>query len=212
MMDPVKVLEMVAELRVLRFFPNDEAVMTAIVRLCGSMCADETQVRWLISRMTSGIYETWPGAMEMRACYCNRYKPKDGINAYSTVFPDGLPMDPTAPPRLIEAPKLEALPPGEPETADPELEESFRRLAEKVEMPAPHPTTTRFARMLKEIETPPDRREPEEPRPVNSNFKPVTQADIDRAVRELHEGRARKLAADWGLDDAGVSTSKEPVQ
>ena len=78
---------MVAELRVLRFFPNDEAVLNAIVRLCGSMCASEEQVRWLVDRMTSGIYSEWPGIAEVRACFCCRYKPKDGISVCSTVFP-----------------------------------------------------------------------------------------------------------------------------
>ena len=176
----------------LRFFPNDEVVMNAVVRLCGSMCASEEQVRWLVTRMTSGIYSEWPGVAEMRACFCGRFRPADGINAYSTVFLDGLPPDPTAPPR-IAAPVLKALQPGHAVTADPELEASIQRLAEKVKPPAPHPAITQFAQMLKEIVTPPDRREPEEPKPpVNPNFKPVTQADIDAAVQELHERRARE--------------------
>lgn len=194
MMDPIKVLEMVAELRVLRFFPNDEAVLNAIVRLCGSMCASEEQVRWLVDRMTSGIYSEWPGIAEVRACFCARYKPKDGISVCSTVFPRNLPPDPTAPPRPeIAAPKLKALPPGHEVTVDPELEASIQKLAEKVKPPAPHPLVTQFQHMLREITTAPrDRREPEEPRPTNPNYKPITQSDVDRAVQELHERRARE--------------------
>ena len=190
-MNPEKVLEICGELRVLRYFPNDESVMNAIVRLCGSMCASEQQVRWLVDRMTSGIYAEWPGIAEMRACFCCRYKPKDGINAYSSVYPNGLPPDPTAPPR-IEAPKYKELPPGEPVTKDPELEAAIEKLAAKCKMPPAHPAIDRFARMLREIETPPERREPEEPTPVNPNFKALTQADVDRAVQELHERRARE--------------------
>ncbi len=191
-MNPENVLAMLLELRVLRFFPNDESVMDAIVRLCGSMCASEEQVRWLVTRMTSGIYAEWPGIAEMRACFCCRFRPADGINAYSTVFPDGLPPDPNAPPR-IAAPVLKTLPQGHEVTADPELEASIQKLAEKVKPPAPHPAITQFAQMLKEIVTPPERREPEEPPPVNPNFKPITQADIDAAVQELHERRAREM-------------------
>jgi hypothetical protein len=132
---------MLGELRALRFFPNDELVMNAVVRLCGSMCASEEQVRWLVDRMTSGIYTEWPGIAEMRACFCCRYKPKDGVNAYSTVFPDGLPPDPTAPPRPgIAAPDLKRLPPGHEVTADPELEASIQRLADKGRMRPTHNT------------------------------------------------------------------------
>jgi hypothetical protein len=190
-MNPENVLAMLLELRVLRYFPNDESVMDAIVRLCGSMCASEEQVRWLVDRMTSGIYSEWPGIAEMRGCFCGRFRPADGINAYSEIYPDGLPPDPTAPPR-IAAPVLKALPSGHEVTTDPELEASIQKLAEKVKPPAPHPAITQFARMLKEIVTPPERREPVGPIGPNPNFKPVTQADIDRAVAENHAKRERE--------------------
>jgi hypothetical protein len=135
-MNPRTILRIVGELRVLKFFPNDESSMNAIVRLCGSMCSSEAQVRWLVDRMTSGIYREWPGIGEMRGCFCNRYKPADGITAYSTVDPDGMLPDPTAPPRPgIAAPNLKALPPGHEVTADPELEASIQRLAAKCSMP-----------------------------------------------------------------------------
>ena len=157
------------------------------------MCASEEQVRWLIDRMTSGIYAEWPGVHEMRACFCCRYKPKDGINAYSTIYPDGLPIDPTAPPRPeIAAPKLKALPPGHEATADPELEASIQRLAAKCAMPAAHWAVDQFAHILREIKEPPHLREPAEPTPTNPNYKPITQADVDRAVQELHAKRARE--------------------
>ncbi len=112
---------MLNELRALPYFPNDEYVMNALVRLCGSMCDTEDQVRWLVNRMTSGIYSKWPGVREMRACYVCRFKPKDGISATSEVYPDGLPKDPTARPRL-EGPQVLALPEGHTVTADNRLE------------------------------------------------------------------------------------------
>jgi hypothetical protein len=191
-MNPEKVLKMLLELRALRFFPNDEAVMDPLVRLCGSMCESEAQVRWLVTRMTSGIYTEWPGIAEVRACFCCRFRPKDGLSICSSIFPSGLPPDPTAPPRReIAGPDLKALPPGEPVTADPELEASIRQFAEKHKMPA-HPEIDAFGRMLRDLETPPDKRQEEQEEPINLNFKPITQADIDRAVQELHERRARE--------------------
>jgi hypothetical protein len=186
-MNPERVLEMVAELRALRFFPNDESVLNAIVRLCGKMCANEAQVRWLVDRMNSGIYAEWPGPAEMRACLCCRYPPKDGLTSYSTVYPDGLPPDPTAPPR-IAAPQYKALPAGEPVTADVELQESIRQLAAKCSKPP-----VRFARPLRDIETPPpDRHKFDQCEAVNPNPRPVTRDDIARAVEELHQQQARK--------------------
>ncbi len=142
-MNPVKILEMLGELRALRFPPNDERVMNAIVRLCGSMCANEAQVRWLVDRMTSGIYSEWPGIAEMRACFCSRFKPADGIDANSTVYPDGFPPDPTAPPRIAAA-DFKALPPGHKMTADPELEATVQRLVDKCRM-SDFPALVQFA-------------------------------------------------------------------
>jgi len=170
-MNPKEVLQILQELRALPYFPNDEYVMNALVKLCGSMCHSLEQVQWLVNRMTSGIYTAWPGPAEMRACLCCRYKPKDGITAYSSVYPDGLPKDPTAPPR-IEGPQLKALPAGASQTADASLDRKIRLLAR-----------------AKDLEARPLKRTP----PPTPNFKPVTAADIERAVEELRDKRAREL-------------------
>ncbi len=132
-MNPEHILEMLNELRALPYFPNDEYVMNALVRLCGSMCDTEDQVRWLVNRMTSGIYSKWPGVREMRACYVSRFKPKDGINATSEVYLDGLPTDPTARPR-IEAPQLLALPEGHTVSADPQAEAAVKIAVELIKL------------------------------------------------------------------------------
>lgn len=96
-MNPQSVLQILQELRMLPYFPNDEYVMVGLVRLAGSMCETEDQVRWLVNRMTRGLYSQWPGPQEMRACYCSKFRPKDGINACSTVYIDGLPSEKTSP-------------------------------------------------------------------------------------------------------------------
>ena len=193
-MNPTKVLEILDQLRLLPFFPIGESVMDALVKLCGSMCHNEDQVQWLVDRMTSGIYEQWPGPREMRAVFCGRYKPKDGVNAYSTIYPDGLPPDPTAPKRQIEAPAFKSLPAGHQVTADPVLEAGVAALAEKCAMPSAHPAVAAFERMLREIVTPPDQRESITPKPTNPDYVPVTQADVDQAVKELHERQKEPLS------------------
>jgi hypothetical protein len=213
MVNVAAVTKALGRLTLMKYFPADDTARTALVEMVCGMIDHEDQAEWLAKRMLQ-IYREWPGPYEMRACFCGRYRPLDGVNAYSEIYANGLPPDPTAPPRPeIAAPALKALPPGREATVDPELEESLQRLAEKVKPPAPHPAITQFARMLQEIQTAPrDRREPEEPRPTNPNCRRITQADIDEAVAHNRARQARKLAADWGLDDAGVSKSKEPVQ
>jgi len=100
-------MQMLAELAVLPFFPaGNESVLIALARLVGQMCRTEDEVRWLVDRMTSGIYSAWPGPQEMRACFCSKFRPKDGLNAYSTVYPDGIPLSEPRP--RIEPPAVRA--------------------------------------------------------------------------------------------------------
>jgi hypothetical protein len=114
---------MLSALAMLKYFPaGNEAVLESLARMVGSMCENEEQVRWLVDRMTSGIYGEWPGPAEMRACFCSRFKPKDGINAYSQVYPDGLPPSSEEAKRRLEGPKILALPPGSVASADPGLD------------------------------------------------------------------------------------------
>ena len=174
-MNAKKVLGILGELRVLRFFPGDEIAMVALMRLCDAMCHNEDEVRWLVDRMTSGIYSEWPGISEMRACFCNRFKPKDGINAYSSVYPDGLPPDPTAPPRReIAAAELKALPPGRQVSADARLDRSIAMLADVKDM-------NRVRRPSQTPPLPPEKR--------------ITQMDIDREVAKLQEAKRRDAEA-----------------
>ena len=128
-MNPKRLLEMLAELAMLKFFPaNNEAVLLGLARLCVEMCNDESEVRWLVDRMTCGIYAEWPGPAEMRACYCDKFQPKDGINAYSQVYPDGLPPSKDST-RAIAGSDLKALPAGHEASADPVLEKTMHILA-----------------------------------------------------------------------------------
>ena len=213
MVNVAAVTKALGRLTLMKYFPADDTARTALVEMVCGMIDHEDQAEWLAKRMLQ-IYREWPGPYELRACYCGRFRPADGISACSEIYGDGLPIDPTAPPRPeIAAPKRLALPPGHVESADPELDAAIQKLAEKVKPPAPHPLVTQFQHMLAEITTAPrDRREPEEPRPTNLNYRRITQADIDAAVAENRAREARKLAGEWGLDQAGVTKSKEPIQ
>ena len=116
-MNPKRIVELLGRLAMLKYFPaGNESVLEGLLILVGRMCQNEQQVEWLVNCMTSGIYAEWPGPQEMRACYCSRFKPADGINAYSQVYPDGLP--PSRDAKLLDGPKLQALPPGKTASAD----------------------------------------------------------------------------------------------
>jgi len=176
-MNPRDVLRILEGLAVLPFFVHNEHTMNSLVKLCGSMCSSLAEVQWLVNRMTSGIYTQWPGPAEMRACFCCRYKPKDGVNAYSSVYPDGLPVDPTAPPRPeIGAPSSLSLPPGHAATVDRQIDSGIQAVAQLRD-------TNRAVRRFNTRER---------QAPTNPNYRPITQAEIDRAVQENRDRRARE--------------------
>ena len=192
-----EVAEMVAELSVLDYFPQEPAARLAIVRLIGDMAVDISQVQWLIRRMTNGkLYAKWPGPHEMRACFCSKFPPRDGINVHSSIYVDGIPSERTAPKQLA-GPELKALPPGHTVTTDPELDTLIVQAAAAKAIPTrPLPHTTRsakFTRDLAELLTAPQDRDPL-PGPTPQI---ITQADIDRAVAQH---RAEKASAQQTLD------------
>ena len=168
MMNPVIVAELVAELTLLRFFPADEDGRAALVKLVGRMCSNEDQVCWLVERVLSKCNE-WPGPLVLRQILCSRFKPADGIEAGGTaMFPDGIPSE-----KQIEAPALLALPPGHVATLDLQFENAVRLLAEAKDL-----NRVRGPVKVQEV-------------PTNPNYKPITQADIEKAVQENQDKRAR---------------------
>jgi hypothetical protein len=129
----------------------------------------------------------------LRAVFCSRFKPKDGINAFSSQFIDGVPPE-KAPP---EPARLQ-LPPGHVASVDPLLESGIKILARETDMNRPRVPL----------------RPPVRPTPVptNPNFNPVTQADIDRAVNELHDQRARAALGIGGSDGPGKDDGRSVAE
>jgi hypothetical protein len=177
-MNPEEVLDMVGELSILKYFPSDPAARIAVARLAATMANDRNQIRWLITRMTSGLYSEWPGPGEMRACFCSRYKPKDGIDIGSSVYVDGIPSER---PQLA-APPRKALPPEHVASVAASVDATVRDLAELKDMNRIAP-----ARRVREIHV-----------VQVTKTNALTQEDIDRAVCELREAKARREA---GLPD-----------
>lgn len=161
MVNVAKAGELLASLALMKFFPADKEARTALVGMVCEMAADDEQVRWLVRRMLA-LYNEWPGPRELRACFCARYKPRDGIEARSEKFLEGIP------PERKPAPVL-ALPPGPQMTATREIDAAVGALAPAKTVPHPRRPIT----------------------PPDSTRAVITQADIDAAVRRNRDRQAR---------------------
>jgi hypothetical protein len=116
---------LVGSMGTMKFFPSDPAARLALTELMTEMASTEEQVRWLAKRMRS-LYNEWPGEREMRACFCSRFRPADGINAYSSVYSDGIPSErQNADPQRLPAGKS---------TPNPEIETGIRLLVVSTNM------------------------------------------------------------------------------
>lgn len=180
-MNVKNVAGIVAELGMLKYFPADDKARAAIVKLVCNMATTEDQVRWLVNR-TVALFGEWPGPKELRAVFCSKFPPRDGIDAHSLIFEsiDGIPSE--NPRQLaIGGPSRLALPPGHESTVDPELELQIQRAAVARQMPLARPVKDRFSRQLAEALTAPrDRPEIQAPSPLPANA--ITQADVDAEV------------------------------
>ena len=124
-MNPTVIAELCSELTLLRYFPGEQGARTALFLLIGRMCSNEDQVRWLVQRTLNTCNE-WPGPLVLRQILCSKYRAADGIDVSCTsMFPDGIPSS-----KPVEAWKPAALPPGRMVSADKELDDKLRELAQ----------------------------------------------------------------------------------
>jgi hypothetical protein len=162
------------------FFPVESAARSLITDELRGMCRNWKEADWLVQRMVR-LYNSWPGLAEMRRVYCASKIPLDGVAAMglSEYFGDGI--IPPEHPEPERAP-VAALPAGAVTSADPQLDNAVRELAEAKRLPAPH---ERFPIAV----TPPKIAETREQR----HFTPITQADIDKAVAEYRQKKSAEI-------------------
>jgi len=128
----------VRSMAVIPFFPSDEFAQTTIMNEVAAMCETTQQAQWLVKKMIR-IYSSWPGPREMRACFCSKFRPADGFEVGSTVYPDGIPSDKEQLPQ-IAAPEHLSLPPGESRDMVRTLAAAYTRLPIHVQTePSPPP-------------------------------------------------------------------------
>lgn len=172
---PVEQLtELVNELAAMAFFPAEREARGAIAEDIADICPNLNEARWLVKRFRQ-LFDRWPGPRELRAVYCSRNKPRDGIEAVSENYPDGVPTPAGGTelawyPALAPASTPLLLPAGHVASADPTLDRRLQLLARSKDLNAPH-------------------RKKRAPEPTNPNYRPITQADIDRAIEEHRSQR-----------------------
>lgn len=93
--------ESIGRLAILKFFPADNVARTEILKLICEMVTTNEQIDWLVNRARS-LWNEWEGPRELRAIVCSKYRPADGIEAYSQLpqFADGIPAEKQTAPQL----------------------------------------------------------------------------------------------------------------
>ena len=74
-----------SKLSLMKFFPSDPAARSALMGIVMSMAWTDDQIEWLVKRALV-VFAEWPGPMEIRALFCSRWKPADGIEAHSQLY------------------------------------------------------------------------------------------------------------------------------
>lgn len=161
----------------LKFFPSDPDARIGIAEEIAEMAGDEEQVRWLVKRVPK-IHDAWPGVREVRAVFCSKFKPKDGIDAYSQVYPDGIPSEKEEAPQL-PAPKPRQIAASEPQTHHPSIAAHISDVARLKDLN--RVLSGEKAKTIRDF-----------PVVKLDPSKMVTAADIERAVEDLRKRKAEE--------------------
>jgi hypothetical protein len=167
-MNPETVADLCGELTLLNFFPSEPTARRALFLMVGRMCANEDQVKWLVRR-TIDLCNEWPGPLVLRQILCSKFKAADGIEVSCTDrFVDGVPSEkPEDPLAQLEQWKKEH--PREIAAPEVSIEQEIKALARR-----PWPKVV--------------------PMHTNPNYKKITQADIDQALKEHREKKMQEAA------------------
>lgn len=119
---PEKAARGVNKLALMAFFPGDPEVRSALVEILLEMVDTNEQLDWLVKRALK-LYAKWPGVGEIRALYCSKWKPKDGIETYSSIYVEGIPAERPVP--FYDGDRVG------PPTSDPEFSAKVTALAKR---------------------------------------------------------------------------------
>ncbi len=119
----------------IKFFPKESGAQEGIMRSLSDFVCDQKQLEWLTKTAVNFMPE-WGGVTQLRALYCTRWKPLDGLEGGFCTVPGYTPNDNEG--RAIEAPSQMALPAGTPSetTLDDAEKRRITELAEQVKQRA----------------------------------------------------------------------------
>ena len=113
-----EVMNVVGRFAAMKFYPSgNPEVAIAVAEELAERSHDIEEIRWTVKRVVK-LYPEWPGINEVRAVYCSRWRPFDGVEAFSSNprFCDGIPSEREHVP-MLEAPR------------NPEIEPEFASVA-----------------------------------------------------------------------------------
>src|SRR5690348_14509423 len=79
-----EIVQAVARMTALSMFPNNPAAHKEIMRMLDRMVSTSEELEWLVATMIDRVGE-WKGTAELRGVFCTRFRPKDGIERWSTI-------------------------------------------------------------------------------------------------------------------------------
>lgn len=87
---PEELITAVDRMEVLRYFPSSKPARDEIASLLSEMIQTDqwgtaqSKLDWLIRALRDNVGE-WPGPKELRGVYCCKFRPSDGIEAFSVL-------------------------------------------------------------------------------------------------------------------------------
>lgn len=146
---------------------------TAAAEELRSMCRNAADMLWLVKRMGQ-LFSEWPGARSMRAVYCSKARPLDGVEteAICEQYPEGIPSEKL---EAVSAPSYPQLRSGDAASNAESVRVTVEALVEAKDM-------KNFAKPKRPV---PDI-------PIFPGGAHVTQADIEAAVNANRERIARE--------------------
>jgi hypothetical protein len=124
---PEAVASAVSKLALMAFFPGDPDTRAALIYILLELVDTKEHLDWLVERAVK-LYTRWPGVAEIRALYCSRFRPKDGVTTYSEIYVGGFPHQ--SKPEIFDAPR------GAPVSKDAAIDAQVRKAAKVKALPA----------------------------------------------------------------------------
>lgn len=112
-MTPEEIMPKIGDLAALPFF-NSSALPVVAKQLSAFVDNDPKHLQWLINTAV-GTWRKWEGVIELRALWCTRFMPRDGVEAYSMIpghRPSDIELENSLPdnyPRFVPGPEDEPI-------------------------------------------------------------------------------------------------------